>query len=194
MDIILRLGNDNKGSLTVPSREEVALEIESLSLGLVEVFNPLDQEIAYWTRVRMARNGSRIRLLTYWLYFSQDDTLNVLREKLLKILDVMLRGHLHYLDEILEIDSIGPPEFSQKKFSKVLIHSSMAAYFILPVATFFFVAVRWNVQLGGIFQAVASLLYLLWVVFGFFTFSDSLSLESRTLLADVIKTILGRRQ
>jgi hypothetical protein len=194
MKLLAKLHCVESSMLTVSDREYIANEIFSAAHTIADLYGKGGEDVRDWARARLLRAASDLRQLVAWVYFPQSGTVQALEAKLIEVVNVMLSGNLHDLDGILKTGF--DPEYPSPKTARwrsLSLHALMAVYFLFPLVSFALLENRWHIQIAGLAQSVAALLYLLWVVVGFFAFSDSISSESRALLADVIRTVAGRK-
>ena len=192
--LLLKLHGVNGASLTIATREKFIREIQKIADLLEDAYDPQVGLLGEWASERLSILALRFRQLGSWLYFPQNESVRELEKKLLSIANVMLTGEIHYLDDLLHQDiEYTMTDDKSSKWKKIWMHALMALYFALPLFAFVLAAKHWGFHIEGISQTVAALLYLLWVIIGFFAFSESISPESRALLTDVIKSIVGRK-
>ncbi len=195
MRLVVKLRRSEGTMLTMSDREHVVEEISSVAMSFEDIFELGDGPLGEWVTSRMHNASSRLMDLSAWLYFPQDGTMDALLSKLADLANVMLSGNLHYLDEVLgSIALCDAQSVRNSKWKSVLIHAAMAAYFISPLLGLGIAARYWQFHFGGLTQSIAGLLYLLWVLIGFLAFSDSISPDSRELLANLLRLIVSRKE
>ena len=148
-----------------------------------------------WASSEMRQAAYNFLRLSAWIYFPQERTLSALREEVVRYLNIFLSGQLHELlrkEMGIEAGLI----FRDRPlvgWRKVAMHAVIAVYLILPVLLFGIAIRIFGLQLSAPLQTVISVLYLLWVIVGFFSFSEHVTPDARALLAETIKAVVGRR-
>lgn len=181
--------------LTSRERRQLVDDIVRVSQDLADLHDFRADPASEWARTQMRQAADNFLRLVAWVYFPQEGTLSSLRAEVIKYLNILLSGNFHELPRGLVGAEAGfvLRDTELKGWRKFAMHAGIAIYLMLPVLVFAILTKFFNLQLTGILQTVISLLYLLWVIVGFFSLSDRISPDARALLADTIKAIAGRK-
>jgi hypothetical protein len=148
-----------------------------------------------WACSQMQTASQNLTALAASVYLPQEGTLPTLKGKLIRYLNVLLSRHLHDLPKV-DLDVPEGLVFRERALTgwrRFTVHAGIAMYLMLPVVAFALLVNVYQLHLAGLSQTLFGLLYLAWVIVGFFSFSEIVSPEARALFADTIKVFLGRK-
>jgi hypothetical protein len=180
---------DQKRDL-VDSVSEIAGLISSLYQNV-----KLSDGATIWSIKQMQQAGQNFLLLSSWIYFPQTNTFDRLSDRLCFYLNVFLTGRYHDLPR----ESVaGQPglAFLQRRTSAIrkLIELLMFALYLgVPIAIFAGTISFFHVNVAPLIQSSLGLLYIIWAVLGFFSFSEKFAPDARSFLMDVFKSYVERK-
>lgn len=193
-DLIDTLDNiEGISVLTNESRSEVVRSILKVS----ELMGRMYREIAYtdeisnWSVNEMSLASKNFKSLAGWIYFPQENSLDNLRERLCKYLNIFITGNYHELPrgEINNINFI----FSNKSLIKKLITFTLFGVFVAFPIVILIIALNYTkLNLTPIIKPLG-ILYIVWVIIGLFLFSDILSPDVIAFIKEIIKSIIGKK-
>jgi len=172
-------------------------EVVRLILKVSELMGRMYREIAYtdeisnWSVGEMILASKNFKSLAGWIYFPQENTLDNLRERLCKYVNIFITGNYHELPrgEINNIDLISSKKSLIKKF---FTFSFFGVYVASPIIIFIIALNFTKINLTPIIQPLG-ILYIVWVIIGLFLFSDILSPDVIAFVKKVIKSTVGKK-
>jgi len=148
-----------------------------------------------WSVREMERAGDNFLSLSSWIYFPQPNTLENLRKKMCSYLNIFLSGHYHELPrekmgEHTGIILVEERIAGLRRFIGLLF---FAGYLGFPIAIFAAVTALFHIDVPPLIQSAFNILYITWVAFGFFHFSEKLAPDAKSLLIEVIKSLIQKK-
>jgi len=176
-------------------REELTRTIVEGAKRLRGLYASESNAAGEWATSQMHIASQNLTGLAASIYLPQEGTLPALKAKIIRYLNVLLTRHLHDLTKV-DLDAPEGLVFRERALTgwgKLAVHAGIAMYLMLPIVVFAIVASVFQLHLTSLSQTLISLLYLVWVIVGFFSFSELVSPEARALFTETIKVLLGRR-
>jgi len=150
-----------------------------------------------WARIQMRLAAENLLRLAAWVYLPREGTLTALKAEVIRYLNATLTGNL----DAFPRGHVGAAEglvFTRQElrgWRKAVVYAGLAAYLLLPVFTYAALVLifRLEPRLSPPIQAAATLAYLIWALFGVSSFSRLISPDTRELLTDTIRLLIGKK-
>lgn len=172
----------------------IAFKMRSMYLTKGKTGSKFEKGVTTWAIEQMHQAGDNFERLSSWVYFPQPGTLDNLKDRICLYLNVFLSGHYHDLprEEVDELKGIvfNPKTITRtRKFVDLLMFT---LYMGLPIAGFATIVSVLHLNIPPLIQSALSLLYIIWAVLGFISFSEKFAPEARQFLMDTIRAVLQR--
>jgi len=151
--------------------------------------------ISQWSIQQMDQAADNFLSLAAWVYFPQPNTLENLRGRLCKYLNTFISGHYHDLPRE-EVSQFDVPSIAHQKrlgLRQFVTLLSLAAYMVLPVVAMATTVALFKIEIPSLLQPLLTIMYIIWVVLGLLSFADSLSPDVKDFLAEIVRSVVGRK-
>lgn len=194
--IYLMLDYNNFSSLSPSEKEKLIKLILKISDSIKNMYseNFTDKKISYWSVNQINCAAVNFSLLATWIYFPQENTLENLRLKLCDYLNIFLSGNYHDLprEETEDYQIVNSIVIKDNKLKKIISLGKLCIFLALPVVFYILFVLLFNFKFDSI-NYYLGILYLIWITAGFIYYAESLTLESKDFIKDIIKTALQRK-
>lgn len=184
-------------SMKQSQRENIAIYITEISRQIMAMYDKHAQlnGAAQWSLSEMRRAGLNFLSLCSWIYFPQPETIECLKQRVCWYINIFLSGTYHELprEEVGEQRGIAFIDQRARGLRRIIEFLSFALYMGIPIATFAIIIAFFHVDVPALIQSALSLLYVIWAIFGFLSFSDKIAPDAKILLSDIIKAFIQRK-
>jgi hypothetical protein len=189
-------GEDPLGPLASDGRNRALRSIAKISgmIGLMYETNARNPA-ALWTSDEMNHAADNFLSLSAWVYFPQPGTLENLKREVCRYVNIFLSGYFHKLPR----QAPGPQAclvFQKERaraLGKALWFGVFLLYTVLPILVASVLLAIFHTSVPQALQSALPIVYLIWLGYGLFSFAEKFDPEARTFLADVLKSVLGRK-
>jgi hypothetical protein len=196
MRFLKRLGQvGGLGAQDAKGRDRLLYGIRTIAGRIRRIYPRSTEPTGSWAREELARAGENFLSLATWLYFPMQGTVPSLRRAICGYLNIFLTGSLHDLPRNLSADNHaqkGSPHASSG-WRRAVAYVGAFAYLGAPPLFILGLAVFRGISVPGAADAPLALLYLVWIACGLVAFAERFSPDARSLFADLLGIIAGRK-
>jgi hypothetical protein len=198
MELLLRLDRiADLGALTRTERSSLVGKIVGISRRMAQLYEPRADSPTEWATLQMGKASQNMLRLASWLYFPQAGTLDSLKGEMIRYANILLSGNLDELPrgDVGEMEGLRVVVREISGWQRALLHLGMVLWFIAPlaIAGTLISVFHWESRLSGPIEILAGLVYTIWSLWGLVLFVRHLGEDTRTLVIDVFKTVVGRK-
>lgn len=194
--IYLMLDYSDFSSLNPTIKKKLIKLIFKISDSIKNMYseNFADNKISYWSVNQINCAANNFSLLATWIYFPQENTLENLKLKLCNYLNIFLSGNYHDLprEETEEYQVVNSLIMKDNKLKKIFSLGKLCIFLAIPIVFYILFILLFNLKFDSINYCLG-ILYLIWIVVVFIYYAESLTLDSKDFIKDIIKSILQRK-
>jgi hypothetical protein len=156
---------------------------------------PINNEHQLWAKEQTKIASFNFSTLSLLVYFPQSTTLEDLKAKLIKYLNIFITGNFNELPRDLSNESTLSTQKTLKNQIKSYLPLMMfALYSFFPLIIYSLLITVFHIAINPVLSPLLGLLYTIWICLGFIAFADNISLESKNFVKEIITTVIQKNK